>query len=693
VVPPQDSDGPSEHFAGFSEVALIGRGGFSMVYRAKEMSTGRMVALKQLSLDAASRTSRLAFQRELIALAALGTHPNIVTLYRVIASDDGDPILVLELCLRSFADTLPQQVLLPRSAVSSAIKVAGALETAHRRGILHRDVKPQNILVTQYDEPALADFGIARLQRTGADTISTTFVFTISHASPEQLKGGELTPATDVYGLASTLYTLIAGNPPFLGHDGESPTAVVFRIASDPVPPLSMPSLPKGLEALVVAGMAKSPGERPQSAIEFAEHLRAIEDAAGWPPTTYAVLPAAVASANLSSPRVSAAQTVVGSAVPALPPEETPLPPLVAIPNRRAATRYALVAGGLVIAVLGLVLYLLTAHGSPRSGGGTSTVVSSSTTVSSPRLELSFRAFPNADIDDPAGIARGSDGALWFTNYGNDLIGRVNEDGTIQFYGGATSGIDNPEGIAAGPDGALWFTNSNGNSIGRITTSGQITEYPDPRAGSQPDNPSGITAGPDGALWFTNFGSDSIGRITISGVATVFGGAGINGPTAITVGSDGALWFTNESGNTIGRITTSGIVAIFHGNGINDPSAIVSGPDRALWFTNEHGSSIGRITTSGAVTIFSNTNSSTDIKAPSAIVSAFGALWFTNEGGESIGRITTAGAVTRYRTAASNIASPSAIVRGPGGTLWIVNSGFASRPASIGRIMIRSVAS
>ena len=173
--------------------------------------------------------------------------------------------------------------------------------------------------------------------------------------------------------------------------------------------------------------------------------------------------------------------------------------------------------------------------------------------------------FTGTGISGPEGIAAGPDGALWFTNAGNDSIGRITTGGTVTNFTG--TGISDPFGIAAGPDGALWFTNCReqldradhdrrhghqlhrprhqrpagdrggarrcavvhqlrDNSIGRITTGGTVTNYTGPGI-SEPD---GIAAGPDGALWFTNFGNSSIGRITTGGTVTNFTGTGISDP-------------------------------------------------------------------------------------------------------------------------------------------------------------------
>ncbi len=133
--------------------------------------------------------------------------------------------------------------------------------------------------------------------------------------------------------------------------------------------------------------------------------------------------------------------------------------------------------------------------------------------------------------------------------------------------------IDEPDGITAGPDGALWFTNSGNDSIGRITTGGTVTNYTDPSI----DEPDGITAGPDGALWFTNSGNDSIGRITTSGVISKYTGIGIKRPTGISAGPDGALWFTNSRHQSIGRISTPPSITDSPSSGGPGTSVSISG--------------------------------------------------------------------------------------------------------------------
>jgi len=286
--------------------------------------------------------------------------------------------------------------------------------------------------------------------------------------------------------------------------------------------------------------------------------------------------------------------------------------------------------------------------------------------------------FTDPSINQPEGIAWGSDGAMWFVNYANNSIGRISTSGVVTNY--VSTAIDQPFEIAAGADGALWFTNSGGDTIGRITTTGTVSTYTLPTG----EAPFAIAAGPDGNLWFTDLGLNSIGRITTAGTVTDFPNKGIDYPTGIAAGPNGAMWFTNFSNNKIGRITMAGVVNSFGGTGINHPQGITAGPDGSLWFTNtgdprtNANSSIGRITTSDVVTNFTDPT----IDGPDGITAGpDGALWFTNSANNSIGRITTGGVVSNFTD--STINGPFGITAGPDGALWFANSGNNS----IGRIV------
>ena len=255
-------------------------------------------------------------------------HPNIVTLYRPTATPDGRPVFVLELCRGSLSEQLRRDGPLNASDVTRVgIKIAGALETAHRRGFLHRDMKPQNILVTQFGEPALGDFGGAALQAS-AQATAGVFGFTTLHAAPEILQGQHLSPATDVYGLASTMYQLLSGQAPFAAFDNEAPASVILRIIRDSVRPLRSDAIPLGLSDLLEAALAKDPGRRPQRAAGFATALAEVEVANGWPQTTCLVWDGAGNDTHaVLAPRPRAPATPDGSRVTDVP-DTSPAPPL-----------------------------------------------------------------------------------------------------------------------------------------------------------------------------------------------------------------------------------------------------------------------------------------------------------------------------------------------------------------------------
>jgi hypothetical protein len=276
-------------FPGYANVAELATGAFATVYRAVELGTGRAVALKVLRLADTSPHLVEVFEKELGALALLSNHPNVTTLYGTFSTPEGRPVLVLELCRESLAHRVRQSgPLAADEVVQVGIKIAGALETAHRSGLLHRDMKPQNILVSQFDEPVLADFGVATLQAQAQST-EGVFGFTTLHAPPEALEGLPLSPSADIYGLASSMYQLLVGRGPFSSYEGEAPASVILRILRDPAPRAPANDVPVALGDLMENALAKDPAKRPQTAGDFAESLREIEALAGWAQTPYVV--------------------------------------------------------------------------------------------------------------------------------------------------------------------------------------------------------------------------------------------------------------------------------------------------------------------------------------------------------------------------------------------------------------------
>ncbi|MBC2637805.1 MULTISPECIES: protein kinase domain-containing protein [unclassified Rhodococcus (in: high G+C Gram-positive bacteria)] len=251
---------------GFSDVLEIGRGGFGVVYRCMQTVLERTVAVKVLTADF-DNENRERFLREQRAMGRLTGHPNIVNVLQVGATDSGRPFLVMPYYARGCLDTqIRRRGPLPLDEVLRlGVKIAGALETAHRLGIIHRDVKPSNILLSDYDEPALTDFGIARMHG-GFETATGTITGSPAFTAPEVLDGKSSSPASDVYGLGATLFCALTGHAAFERRSGEQLVAQFVRITTQPVPDLREHDIADDMSTVVERAMAASAPDRPSAA-------------------------------------------------------------------------------------------------------------------------------------------------------------------------------------------------------------------------------------------------------------------------------------------------------------------------------------------------------------------------------------------------------------------------------------------
>jgi hypothetical protein len=277
VLPEAVADAPQ----GYQHLTLVDQGGFAMVYRALDARFDRIVALKILRADSLDERQLRRFRAECLATGRVSSHPNIVTVYDAGTTSHGHrPWLAMEYCSGgSLAHKLARTGALPvTEVVSIGTRLCGALSAAHDAGVLHRDVKPHNVLLTSYGEPALADFGIARLAgEDDSGSIATeTAAYTVVHAAPEILEGKPGTVAADIYSLGSTLYTLVAGQAPFAAEARIGLAPLVTRILRNDVPAIARPGVPQELEQLLRTCMAAKPQDRPASAAQLGASLAAL---------------------------------------------------------------------------------------------------------------------------------------------------------------------------------------------------------------------------------------------------------------------------------------------------------------------------------------------------------------------------------------------------------------------------------
>ena len=254
----------------------IGRGGMGVIYRARQRHSRRIVALKRLvSYHADSRETLERFRREAEAAASLD-HPNILPIFEVGQGEDGLPFFTMKYAAGgSLQKAEPALRAEPRECVRLMAKVSRAVQYAHEHGVLHRDLKPGNILLDGHGEPLVTDFGLAKWLNTSTDLTRTLTIFgTPGYIAPEQAKGpaATLTGAADVYSLGAILFDLFTGRPPFLG---EHALAVIQQASENPAPKLRAlaPTLDRDLETICARCLEREPQARYRSGTDLAVDL------------------------------------------------------------------------------------------------------------------------------------------------------------------------------------------------------------------------------------------------------------------------------------------------------------------------------------------------------------------------------------------------------------------------------------
>ncbi|MGW0181553.1 serine/threonine-protein kinase, partial [Nocardia sp. NPDC003345] len=297
--------------AGFEDAAEVGRGGFGVVYRCTQEPLDRTVAVKVLTTES-DEDNRARFAREQRAMGRLTGHPNIVTVLEEGMTARGRPYLVTPFYPLGSLDAWVRRhgPLSAEDVLQIGVKIAGALESAHRLGIVHRDVKPGNILLTDYGEPALTDFGIAHIAggfRTAAGTVTGSPAFT----APEVLEGEPPTPAADVYGLGATMFCALTGHAAFERRSGEKMVTQFLRITNAPLPDLREQGVAADISDVVEAAMNRDSRERP-SAAALGETIREVQQRHGYAVDEMALQERGTAADPPGQPRIPAQRRPIG---------------------------------------------------------------------------------------------------------------------------------------------------------------------------------------------------------------------------------------------------------------------------------------------------------------------------------------------------------------------------------------------
>ncbi|MFT4229990.1 MAG: serine/threonine-protein kinase [Microbacterium sp.] len=362
---------------GLAYIRPLGSGGFADVFLYEQDMPRRNVAVKVLPSDVRDADLLRMFNAEADVLAHLSAHPSIVTVYQAGISADGRPYIVMEYCPGSLAERYRIERLPVDEVLAIGVKMASALECAHRAGLVHRDVKPSNILITRFGAPVLADFGISSslARGTAADVLAMSVPWSAPEVVSEDTAG---TIASEVWGLGATVYSLLAGHSPFerLEKGQNTREHLRRRILKATYPRMTRPDVPPALEAVLARAMSREPGARHRTALEFARALRDVQAGLGIPPTPLEV---AVEEWDPSAPGVDFSDASLRSAVrPTVPHDSArkvagpdPLTVLArdedsavsAVAPRRALRPWIVVAAALVVAALVVAICLAVAGG------------------------------------------------------------------------------------------------------------------------------------------------------------------------------------------------------------------------------------------------------------------------------------------------------------------------------------------
>ncbi len=595
-----------DQFAGFRIERELGRGGMGVVYLAEHVHLGRRVALKFLGPGLAETDDfRERFVRE-SRLAASLHHPNIVTVYDAGEAEGRLYIAMQYVEGTDLATVLSDEgALEPQRALAILEQIASALDAAHAEGLVHRDVKPANVLLRDA-HAYLTDFGLTK-RTTSATSLTATgqFVGTAQYMAPEQIMGDAVDGRADIYALGCILFHCLTGAPPF---ERENSVAMIYAHLSEPPPSASAarPELPAALDAVIARAMAKAADDRYQTGAALAEAARAALE-------------------------YGAAAPAPEPARPAAAPEVASEPARPATPTR---TRLWLWGAAVLAAALIGVVAVLAAGGGDDSAGAP-------TARETPKPGATASVAPVADPDPPAPAGELAVGnrpsdlvidpdhySVWVSNLADGTVTRVDT--------GAANVLEDPLRVGEAPsavalaDGYLWVANRDSNTLTRIKTARK------PRPGQTFEvgpGPMGVTVAL-GTVWVVNGGDDTVSRFDDGGQALGSATKVGRGPHDIAADAAGA-WVTNGEDGTVTQLDADGRA---QGEPIQvgrDPAGILVA-DGVVWVANRGDNSVSRIDAAGAKVIGDPIAVG---RAPAGLATGDGAIWVANTADGTVVRL------------------------------------------------------
>ncbi len=617
-------------FGPYQLMRLLGRGGMGEVYEAEDTRKRRLVALKLISQQfAGNPVFRARMQREADAAGRL-SEPHVVPIHDY-GEIDGQFYVEMRLIEGTDLASLLKRsgALSPPRAVALVGQIAAALDAAHAIGVTHRDVKPENILITGHDFAYLVDFGIARAAADPGLTQAGIALGTYSYMAPERFSGGEVTYLADVYSLTCVLAECLTGSPPYRANSLER--AVGAHLTEPPPRPSQLlpGKVPPALDRVIAKGMAKNPGERYRSAGELAaaahaalttsdQHqaatiMRQSQDdtrlagmvgdtglagAAGW--TQAAPTPHPGAGGSWGGQPEPSPYVRAGDPTMFRPPAQPPVPDFTmhGPTSRPKRKRWILVAAALLVAVIAVAAYLVTRPSGSQSASGQTEL---------PFTGLEFRLSPGGvtlDSDgnvyitsegvfgkvvklapgshtptvlpftglyQPQGLAVDGAGAIYVADFNNQVLKLAagsNAQAVLPF-----NGLNYPEGVAVDTAGNVYVADRGNNRVLKLAPgSNDQTELP--FAGLS--NPDGVAVDSAGTVYVTDTDNNRVLKLTAGASGqTEVPFTGVTLPWGIAVDNDGSVYVTEHDNNKVLKLAAgSNAPTALAFDGLNTPLAV-----------------------------------------------------------------------------------------------------------------------